>query len=122
VHLPGWMETPPPAQLNQLGRSQVRLFGGPHPVGPCYLIAPCGAVAQILLGRSTVEHPVDVDLAVEGPANKVSRKQASIKLKKDGNWYIKNLGKRELQVTHPPSPLAYSEGFVGQCQKGCAWQ
>ncbi|GAQ89178.1 Forkhead-associated (FHA) domain-containing protein [Klebsormidium nitens] len=71
--------------------------------------------SEILVGRSTVEAAVDVDLAVEGAATKVSRKQASIKLKKDGNWYIKNLGKREFQVNNRPVEAGSREKLENKC-------
>jgi len=50
---------------------------------------------EILLGRPTKDCGVDVNLLEESLTqnNKISRRQACIKLKRDGQFYIKNLGK-----------------------------
>ncbi|XP_024518218.1 uncharacterized protein LOC112341773 isoform X1 [Selaginella moellendorffii] len=53
---------------------------------------------EVSIGRRTQGNVVDVDLAQEGPANRVSRKQASIKLNEDGMFHLKNLGKKVLYV------------------------
>jgi len=53
---------------------------------------------EVVLGRATREIPVDINLAEEGPAEKVSRRHAIIKLKHDGEFYIKNIGRRALYV------------------------
>ena len=45
---------------------------------------------EISVGRSTKDQTVDVDLALEGPATKVSRKQAIIKLRNSGEFHIAN--------------------------------
>lgn len=55
---------------------------------------------EVLLGRMTQDNFVDIDLGKEGRANKVSRKQANIKLKEDGVFYLKNLGRRALAVNN----------------------
>eukprot|EP00126_Sphaerothecum_destruens_P002649 Sdes_comp16084_c0_seq1m5287 len=54
---------------------------------------------EIILGRNTSDNMVDFDLSEEGPAMKASRRQASIKLKSDGEFYITNLGKRPISVS-----------------------
>uniref|UniRef100_A0A7N0UII5 FHA domain-containing protein n=1 Tax=Kalanchoe fedtschenkoi TaxID=63787 RepID=A0A7N0UII5_KALFE len=54
--------------------------------------------SEVILGRSTEDMEVDVDLAKEGRANKVSRQQASIKLEADGSFTVKNLGKHCISV------------------------
>jgi len=59
---------------------------------------------EILLGRTTGESVVDVDLAEEGDASKVSRKQALIKLKRDGEFYIHNIGRATLFINGRPVP------------------
>uniref|UniRef100_A0A8C6VHQ7 Microspherule protein 1 n=1 Tax=Naja naja TaxID=35670 RepID=A0A8C6VHQ7_NAJNA len=41
---------------------------------------------EITLGRATKDNQIDVDLALEGPAWKISRKQGVIKLKNNGDF------------------------------------
>ncbi|KAG7659673.1 Forkhead-associated (FHA) domain [Arabidopsis suecica] len=48
---------------------------------------------EVLLGRATGEYPVDIDLGRSGSETRFSRRQALIKLKQDGSFEIKNLGK-----------------------------
>eukprot|EP00249_Psilotum_nudum_P011849 c23422_g1_i4 orf=796-3618(-) len=55
---------------------------------------------EVTLGRDTQDVCVDIDLGKEGRANKVSRRQANIKLKEDGLFYLKNLGRRALTVNN----------------------
>lgn len=57
---------------------------------------------KVLLGRVTLDNSVDIDLGKEGRANKVSRRQATIRLKEDGVFYLKNLGRRDLSVNNIP--------------------
>ncbi|KAE9597852.1 putative transcription factor interactor and regulator FHA-SMAD family [Lupinus albus] len=49
--------------------------------------------SEVVLGRATVEVKVDIDLGREGCANKISRRQALIKMEPNGSFIIKNLGK-----------------------------
>ncbi|KAJ4962455.1 hypothetical protein NE237_022394 [Protea cynaroides] len=49
--------------------------------------------SEVLLGRATNDVNVDIDLGREGHANKISRRQAMIKMDEDGSFYLKNLGK-----------------------------
>lgn len=51
---------------------------------------------QIVLGR--VGGQVDVNLNEEGPASKCSRRHIIIKIKRDGEFYLKNIGKRSVFV------------------------
>ena len=53
---------------------------------------------EISVGRTTADITVDVDLSLEGPATKVSRKQAIIKLTNSGEFHIANEGKRPVMV------------------------
>ncbi|XAR59324.1 hypothetical protein NMG60_11015114 [Bertholletia excelsa] len=53
---------------------------------------------EVILGRSTEEIDVDIDLGKEGRANKISRRQAIIKMEKDGSFSLKNLGKSSISV------------------------
>ncbi|OAY57481.1 uncharacterized protein LOC110609792 isoform X3 [Manihot esculenta] len=48
---------------------------------------------EVILGRATNDMEVDIDLGREGPANKISRRQALIKMEADGSFLLKNLGK-----------------------------
>lgn len=57
---------------------------------------------EITLGRTTKDHAVDVDLKLEGPAWKISRKQGIIKLRNTGDFYIANEGKRNIFVDGSP--------------------
>ncbi|CAH2067426.1 unnamed protein product [Thlaspi arvense] len=54
--------------------------------------------AEVLLGRATGEYPVDIDLGRSGSGTKVSRRQALIRLKQDGCFEIKNLGKFSIWI------------------------
>ncbi|GER40387.1 forkhead-associated (FHA) domain-containing protein [Striga asiatica] len=53
---------------------------------------------EVLLGRSTDDFDVDIDLRKEGRANKISRRQAIIKMETDGSFLLKNLGKGSVSV------------------------
>ncbi|KAL6576093.1 hypothetical protein OROHE_000564 [Orobanche hederae] len=53
---------------------------------------------EVLLGRSTDDLDVDIDLRKEGRANKISRRQAIIKMEADGSFFVKNLGKSPVSV------------------------
>ncbi|CAA0839240.1 Forkhead-associated (FHA) domain-containing protein [Striga hermonthica] len=53
---------------------------------------------EVLLGRSTDDFDVDIDLRKEGRANKISRRQAIIKMEADGSFLLKNLGKSSMSV------------------------
>ncbi|MCL7023607.1 hypothetical protein MKW94_011131 [Papaver nudicaule] len=48
---------------------------------------------EVLLGRTTQDFFVDIDLGRKGCANKISRRQATIKMDENGSFYMKNLGK-----------------------------
>lgn len=53
---------------------------------------------EISVGRAAKDHTVDVDLTLEGPASKVSRRQAVIKLKNSGDFHLANEGARPVMV------------------------
>ena len=57
---------------------------------------------QITLGRTTREQSIDVDLSLEGPAWKISRRQGVIKLRNNGDFFIANEGKRPITVDGKP--------------------
>ncbi|OMO84548.1 hypothetical protein COLO4_21978 [Corchorus olitorius] len=52
---------------------------------------------EVILGRATMDVDVDIDLGREGRANKISRRQALIKLE-DGSFSLKNLGKSPIFI------------------------
>ncbi|KAF3967449.1 hypothetical protein CMV_008557 [Castanea mollissima] len=51
---------------------------------------------EVILGRATKDTAVDIDLGREGHAGKVSRRQALIKMKEDGSFFLKNLGRSSI--------------------------
>lgn len=53
---------------------------------------------EITLGRSTKDSTVDVDLSLEGPAFKISRKQSTIKLRSNADFFMTNEGRRPIFV------------------------
>ncbi|XP_054277295.1 microspherule protein 1 isoform X2 [Macrosteles quadrilineatus] len=57
---------------------------------------------EITIGRSTKDHSVDVDLTLEGPAWKVSRRQGTIRLRNNGDFYLASEGKRAIFVDGRP--------------------
>ena len=57
---------------------------------------------QITIGRATKDNQIDVDLSLEGPAWKISRRQGAIKLRNNGDFYIANEGKRPLYIDGKP--------------------
>lgn len=57
---------------------------------------------EITIGRSTHDHTVDVDLSLEGPAWKVSRRQGTIRLRNNGDFFLSSEGKRAIYVDGRP--------------------
>ncbi|XP_053724472.1 microspherule protein 1 isoform X2 [Synchiropus splendidus] len=57
---------------------------------------------EITLGRATKDKQIDVDLSLEGPAWKISRKQGIIKLKNNGDFFIANEGRRPMYIDGRP--------------------
>jgi len=57
---------------------------------------------EITVGRSTKDVVVDVDLGLEGPASKISRRQAVIKLKHTAEFHLANEGRRAVIVNGTP--------------------
>lgn len=53
---------------------------------------------EVVLGRSTDDFDVDIDLRKEGRANRISRRQAIVKMEANGSFYLKNLGKSLISV------------------------
>ncbi|XP_076955487.1 uncharacterized protein LOC143630321 [Bidens hawaiensis] len=54
--------------------------------------------AEVTIGRSTDDTEVDIDLRKEGRANKISRRQAIIKMDTDGSFTLKNLGASSISI------------------------
>ncbi|RLM87717.1 uncharacterized protein C2845_PM04G04880 [Panicum miliaceum] len=65
----------------------------------CYIRDP-----EVTLGRETEDVHVDIDLGKEGKANKISRRQAVIKMVDGGTFYIKNIGKCSIFVNSKEVP------------------
>jgi len=57
---------------------------------------------EITIGRATKDNQIDVDLSLEGPAWKVSRRQGIIKLTNNGDFFIANEGQRAIYVDGKP--------------------
>ncbi|XP_020280287.1 microspherule protein 1 [Pseudomyrmex gracilis] len=57
---------------------------------------------EISVGRCTKDHAVDVDLSLEGPAWKVSRRQGTIRLRNNGDFFLSSEGKRPIFVDSRP--------------------
>lgn len=57
---------------------------------------------EITFGRITNDFVVDVNLSLEGAAHKVSRKQGTIKLRNNGDFFIVNEGKRPIFIDGAP--------------------
>ena len=55
---------------------------------------------ETVLGRSTDDQKVDIDLAEEGNASKVSRQQAFIKLRWNGEFCLRNVGRRPVWINN----------------------
>ncbi|XP_067015360.1 microspherule protein 1 [Anabrus simplex] len=53
---------------------------------------------EITMGRSTHDHTVDIDLSLEGPAWKVSRRQGTIRMRNNGDFFLSSEGKRAIYV------------------------
>ncbi|CAL0327003.1 unnamed protein product [Lupinus luteus] len=71
--------------------------------------------AEVVIGRATESVPVDIDLGKEGFANKISRRQAVIKMDKDGFFYIKNFGKGSILVNSKEVHNGQSQRLHSNC-------
>ncbi|KQK12651.2 uncharacterized protein LOC100838325 [Brachypodium distachyon] len=59
---------------------------------------------EVTIGRETEDVKVDIDLGKEGKANKISRRQAVIKMDEAGSFHIKNIGKGSIFVNSKEVP------------------
>ncbi|XP_017092390.2 microspherule protein 1 [Drosophila bipectinata] len=57
---------------------------------------------EITFGRDAKDCVVDVDLSLEGPSAKISRRQGTIKLRSNGDFFIANEGKRAIFIDGTP--------------------
>ncbi|KAL6995760.1 hypothetical protein U1Q18_005896, partial [Sarracenia purpurea var. burkii] len=71
--------------------------------------------SEVVLGRATGDSDVDVDLAKEGHANKISRRQAIIKMDQSGSFYLKNLGKCSISVNNKEIAPKQSATLTSSC-------
>ncbi|XP_006650742.1 uncharacterized protein LOC102715282 [Oryza brachyantha] len=60
--------------------------------------------SEVTLGRETDDIKVDVDLGKEGRANKISRRQAVIKMDEAGSFHIRNIGKCSIFINSKEVP------------------
>ncbi|CAA2953108.1 uncharacterized protein LOC105166108 isoform X1 [Olea europaea subsp. europaea] len=70
---------------------------------------------QVLLGRSTEDVKVDIDLGREGRANKISRRQAIIEMDPSGLFHLKNLGKCSIHVNGKEVAPTQSVNLTSGC-------
>ncbi|ONK73817.1 uncharacterized protein A4U43_C04F35690 [Asparagus officinalis] len=59
---------------------------------------------EVSVGRETKDAKVDIDLGREGRANKISRRQAIIKMDEEGSFTLKNIGKFSIFVNGKEVP------------------
>lgn len=57
---------------------------------------------EVVIGRSTEDQKVDVNLCLEGNASKISRQQAFLKLRWNGEFALRNVGRRPIWVSNQP--------------------
>ncbi|CAA6664517.1 unnamed protein product [Spirodela intermedia] len=65
--------------------------------------------------RATDDVHVDIDLKREGPANKISRRQAIIKLDEHGSFYLKNTGKFPIVINGKEVPSGKQLNLSSGC-------
>lgn len=53
-------------------------------------------------GRSAKDNSVDIDLSLEGPSWKISRRQGVIKMDTNGDFYLINEGKKPMFIDGKP--------------------
>ncbi|OWM80892.1 uncharacterized protein LOC116193946 [Punica granatum] len=71
---------------------------------------------EVLLGRGTEGFKVDIDLGTEGRSNKISRRQATIKLEKNGSCLLRNLGNKfSIFVNNKPVAPGLSLTLTPNC-------
>ncbi|CAL1277010.1 unnamed protein product [Larinioides sclopetarius] len=57
---------------------------------------------EVTFGRSAKDNNVDIDLSLEGPSWKISRRQGVIKMDTNGDFYVINEGKKPMFIDGKP--------------------
>lgn len=57
---------------------------------------------EVTFGRSAKDNNVDIDLSLEGPSWKISRRQGVIKMDANGDFYVINEGKKPMFIDGKP--------------------
>ncbi|XP_068144238.1 microspherule protein 1-like [Drosophila tropicalis] len=70
---------------------------------------------EITFGRDSKDLVVDVDLSLEGPAAKISRRQGTIKLRSNGEFFIANEGKRAILIDGSPLLTGHKRRLANNC-------
>ncbi|XP_036338108.1 microspherule protein 1 [Rhagoletis pomonella] len=70
---------------------------------------------EITFGRFVEDSHVDVDLSLEGPACKISRRQGTIKLRSNGDFFIANEGKRPIFIDGVPLLTGNKTRLANNC-------
>ncbi|KAG9148985.1 hypothetical protein Leryth_010601 [Lithospermum erythrorhizon] len=70
---------------------------------------------EVLLGRTSEDIQVDIDLSTERCKNKVSRRQAIIKVNDDGAFSLENLGKASIYVNGREVASRESQYLTSSC-------
>ncbi|KAH8386165.1 hypothetical protein KR200_002105 [Drosophila serrata] len=70
---------------------------------------------EITFGRDAKDCVVDVDLSLEGPSAKISRRQGTIKLRSNGDFFIANEGKRAIFIDGTPLLSANKTRLAHNC-------
>ncbi|KAF7828922.1 Serine/threonine protein kinase [Senna tora] len=71
--------------------------------------------SEVILGRATDDIKVDIDLGREGRANKISRRQALIRMEANGSFIIKNIGKSSVFVNGKEVVTGQMRGLSSKC-------
>ncbi|XVF63763.1 hypothetical protein PTKIN_Ptkin09bG0113000 [Pterospermum kingtungense] len=72
-------------------------------------------IRKILLGRTTEDLIVDINLGRERCANKVSSRQAIISMEEDGSFHLKNLGKCSVSINSKEVAPGQSQSLTSSC-------
>lgn len=70
---------------------------------------------EVLLGRGTKDFKVDIDLGREACANKISRRQATLKMEIDGSFLLKNHGKCPTFVNGKEVQPGHNVNLISGC-------